>query len=150
MASPAARLANAVPTLVPRSRLHRLMSGRYAIIEFTGRTSGRHYSTPIAYVQDGGRVLLSTDSKWWRYLSGGAPVRLRTRGPDVPGTATPLLDPAASLAVIRQLTDAISSYARMARLASRDGQVPDSEIVRQIQEGRVAIEVTLEQSGPTP
>lgn len=72
------------------------------------------------------------------------------RGRDVPGTATPLLDPAASLAVIRQLTDAISSYARMTRLASRDGQVPDSEIVRQIQEGRVAIEVTLEQSGPTP
>ncbi|CAN5660530.1 hypothetical protein BH24ACT15_BH24ACT15_21450 [soil metagenome] len=67
MASPAPRLANAVPTLVPRSRLHRLMSGRYAIIEFTGRTSVRHYSTPIAYVQDGGRVLLSTDSKWWRY-----------------------------------------------------------------------------------
>ncbi len=74
MASTAARFANTVPMLILRSPVHRLMSGRYAIIEFTGRKSGRRYATPIAYVRDGDRVLLSTDSPWWRNLKGGATV----------------------------------------------------------------------------
>ena len=39
--STVARLLNAVPMLVLHSPAHRLLSGRYAVLEFTGRRSGR-------------------------------------------------------------------------------------------------------------
>ena len=75
-------LKNSVPTLVLRSPLHPLMSGRYALLSFTGRRTGRRYTTPVAYTRDGAdRLLLSTDSPWWRNLAGGAPVSLRLAGP---------------------------------------------------------------------
>jgi deazaflavin-dependent oxidoreductase (nitroreductase family) len=134
---------NLVPSLVLRSPLHRLMSGKYVIIEFTGRSSGRRYATPVAYVQEGSRVLLTTDSRWWRNLRGGAPVRLRLRGRTVEGTAQPVEDPARARAVLRALVDAIPSYAGPAGLRTEGGRVPDAEVDRAVQEGRVAIEVSL-------
>jgi hypothetical protein len=67
------RLKNFFPSLILRSPLHQLMSGKYAIIEFTGRKSGRVYTTPVAYVRDGDRVLLSTDSHWWGRRARGGP-----------------------------------------------------------------------------
>lgn len=80
------RLTNAAPMSVLHSPVHRLMSGRYAVIEFTGRRSGRTYRTPIAYVRDGSRVLLSTDSSWSCNLPDRPEVRLRLRGTRSPGT----------------------------------------------------------------
>jgi len=117
------RLANAVPALVLASPLHRLLSGRYALLEFTGRRTGRLYRTPVAYVRDGERVLLSTDSPWWRNVSDRPEVRLRLRGRDVPG------------------------YRRPAGLAVDDGRVSDEELLRAVTRGgRRSIEITLEDS----
>jgi len=140
-----ARIGNAFPTLILRSPLHGLLSNRYAIIEFTGRRSGRRYATPIAYLRDGDHILLSTDSGWQRNLVGGAQVRLHLRGQTLAGRATALVDPRESEAVIRQLVDAIPSYARLAGLAREDGRVSDAEIARAVnQGGRVGISVVLE------
>ncbi len=140
-----ARIGNAFPALILRSPLHRLMSGRYAILEFTGRRSGRRYATPIAYLRDGNRVLLSTDSGWQHNLAGGAPVHLRLRGRTVAGDATALVDPKASAAVIRRLVDAIPSYARLASLARENGRVNATEVERAVEHGgRVGITVELE------
>lgn len=146
MPSAADRVRNVFPSLILRSPLHPIMSGRYAIIEFTGRKSGRRYATPIAYVRDGDRVLLSTDSPWWRNVAGGAPVRLHLRGRTVPGTATAITDPEEAAAIIRRLLDAIPSYAKPAHLAREDGRVSDAEVARGVAAGRVGIEVVLEGS----
>lgn len=81
------RLINAVPSLVLASPAHGVLSRRYALLEFTGRRSGRTYRTPVAYVREGSRVLLSTDSLWWRNLADRAVVRLRLRGHVVTGSA---------------------------------------------------------------
>ncbi len=140
-----ARVGNAFPNLILRSPLHGLMSGRYAIIEFTGRRSGRRYATPIAYLRDGDRILLSTDSGWQRNLVGGAPVRLQLRGRTLAGQATTMVDHDESKAVIRRLVDAIPSYARLAGMAREGGRVSDAEIARVVdQGGRVGISVALE------
>jgi len=138
-----ARFGNAFPTLILRSPLHGLMSRRYAIIEFTGRKSGRRYTAPVAYLLDGDRILLSTDSGWRRNLVGGAPVQLLLRGRKVAGSGTVLADPVASAAVIRRLVDAIPSYARLAGLARQNGRVSEEEIAGAVQRGRVGITVML-------
>lgn len=139
-------LKNLFPSLILRSPLHPAMSGKYTIIEFTGRKSGRQYATPVAYIREGDRVLLSTDSPWWRNFTDPAPVRLRLRGRTVAGTATAVTDPEAAAAIIRRLVDAIPSYARPAELVKEDGRVSDAEIARGVAEGRVGIEVRLEET----
>jgi deazaflavin-dependent oxidoreductase (nitroreductase family) len=72
-----------------RSPLHGLISRRILLITFTGHKSGRVYTTPTEYVQQGDTVTLFTQKSriWWKNLRGGAPVTLRLRGRDVPGTA---------------------------------------------------------------
>ena len=71
------KLVNTFPTLIMRSPFHAIVSSKYTIIEFTGRKSGRVYRTPVAYLQDGDHVLLSTDSRWYRPL--GCSTRLSPR-----------------------------------------------------------------------
>lgn len=144
MASVADWLRNLFPSMILRSPFHRLMSGRYLILEFAGRKTGRQYATPVAYVRDGDRVLLSTDSPWWRNLAEGAPVRLRLAGQTVDGTGTAVTEPEAAAAIIRQLVDAIPSYAGPAGMAREHGRVSDAEIDRAVSAGRVAIEIDLE------
>jgi deazaflavin-dependent oxidoreductase (nitroreductase family) len=144
MPSTADRLKNLFPTLILRSPFHGILSGRYAIIEFTGRKSGRRYATPIAYVREGDRVLISTDSPWWRNLVGGAPVRLRLRGRTVAGTATAVTDRDEAAAIVRRLVDAIPSYAGPAGMTREAGRVADDEIDRAVARGRIAIRVELE------
>jgi deazaflavin-dependent oxidoreductase (nitroreductase family) len=134
---------NLFPRLILRSPLHVLMSGKYLIIEFTGRKSGKRYTTPVAYVREGDRVYVSTDSPWWRNMSGGAPVKLRLKGRTVEGNATAIPDPERSAEIIRMLVDAIPSYAKPAHLTVEDGRVSDAEVAKAVAEGRVAVEVDL-------
>lgn len=56
------------------------------LITFTGRKSGRQFTTPVRYVRDGEtvRCFTSAENQWWRNLRGGADVTLRTQDRDAP------------------------------------------------------------------
>ena len=138
------KFVNTFPSMIIRSPLHAIMSSKYAIIEFRGRKSGRTYRTPVAYVRDGDRILMSTDSPWYRNVAGGAHVRMVVRGRTVEGTADTVTNADASAAILRKLVDAIPSYSRPAGLAREDGRVSDGEIRRAIAAGRVSIEIRLD------
>jgi deazaflavin-dependent oxidoreductase (nitroreductase family) len=77
------------------------------LLEFTGRTSGRTYRTPVGYVRDGNAIVVVTSPsyRWWRNVVGGAPVRVRVAGSWLDGTARVLLpdDPAYDEAVSLQV-----------------------------------------------
>jgi deazaflavin-dependent oxidoreductase (nitroreductase family) len=75
-----------------RSPLHPLVSGRLALITVTGRRSGREYTFPVGYSQEGDRVTIVVGwperKVWWRNLRGeGAPVRIRIKGEERTGHA---------------------------------------------------------------
>jgi deazaflavin-dependent oxidoreductase (nitroreductase family) len=78
---------NSAMKSVLRSPLHGLVSKTILLITFTGRKSGRSYTTPVSYSQSGGEVLIFTHAGWWKNLSGGAPVSLRIRGRELQGLA---------------------------------------------------------------
>ena len=78
--------------LVLRSPVHRLVSKTVLLITFTGRKSGRTYTTPVDYSQDGDQVTIFTHADWWKNLRGGAPVTLRIRGRDYQGVAEPVAE----------------------------------------------------------
>jgi hypothetical protein len=81
----------AIRTLL-RSPLHPVVSGRLALITVTGRKSGREFTFPVGYRQQGNIVTIVVGwperKLWWRNLRGeGAPVKLRIRGEDRTGHA---------------------------------------------------------------
>ena len=135
------RLTNTMPRLILRSPIHRVMSGKYTIITFRGRTSGRTYTTPVAYAFDGDAVVVSTDSPWWRNLEGGRDVVLRLRNRDVTAVASPVHDRERAQRILRRLVDEIPTYARFAGLERSGSAVPDEVIARAVDGGRVAIEI---------
>ena len=74
-----------------RSPLHRLVSGRLALITFTGRVSGRSYTIPVRYERTDGvleiPVMWPERKRWWRNLREEADVRLRLQGRELAGRA---------------------------------------------------------------
>ncbi len=63
---------------VLRSPLHGMLSNGMMLITITGRKTGRQYTTPVGYYEEGGYlwVLTSRERTWWRNLQGGATVDL--------------------------------------------------------------------------
>lgn len=65
---------------------------RFTIVTYTGRRSGRTFSTPVGYAHDGDTVTIGVqlpDAKtWWRNFTGdGGPIALELDGRDRTGHA---------------------------------------------------------------
>jgi hypothetical protein len=66
------------------------MDSTTLLLTYTGRKSGRAYTFPISYAQNGKRLRLITrrSKTWWKSIAAGAPVNLWLRGEQRPGWAT--------------------------------------------------------------
>lgn len=80
-------LVNRLMNWLLRSPFHRMVSSSILTITFTGRKSGKMYTTPLSYTQQGGQFIVFTHSQWWKNLLGGAPVTIRVQGRDIKGYA---------------------------------------------------------------
>jgi len=62
-----------------RSPLHGLVSKNTMLITFSGRKSGKVYTTPVGYVRNDNDITVFSQrhSSWWRNLRGGASVTVR-------------------------------------------------------------------------
>ncbi|MFN8372040.1 MAG: nitroreductase/quinone reductase family protein [Anaerolineae bacterium] len=78
---------NAMMKSILRSPLHGMVSKSIMLISFSGRKSGKLYTTPIRYIEEEGYVLAFTAERWVQNLRGGAPVTLQLRGKSVQGVA---------------------------------------------------------------
>jgi deazaflavin-dependent oxidoreductase (nitroreductase family) len=78
------RTANPVVRAVLSSPLHPLLSRELALITIIGRRSGRRYTLPVGYRQDGDRVLINVGwperKRWWRNLRHAGQVEMRIQG----------------------------------------------------------------------
>jgi len=84
---PARILANAIATTILRSPWHGMRSNRLLLLTFTGRKSGKEFTTPIRYVQEGETLQMTVVYPWWKNLVGEATVRVLLRGEMRTGTA---------------------------------------------------------------
>lgn len=77
-------IINPIVRFLLRSRIHFFWSRSLMLITFTGRRSGRQFTTPVRYIRDGEtvRCFTSAENQWWRNLRGGAGVMLRIEGRD--------------------------------------------------------------------
>jgi deazaflavin-dependent oxidoreductase (nitroreductase family) len=85
------KIANPFVCMILRSPLHGMMSAVLLLITYRGRKSGKEYTLPVQYVQDGNLIYIipgMPDQKtWWRNLRGGALVQIRLAGKLLSGKA---------------------------------------------------------------
>ena len=88
------KLGNLIMPRLLRSPLHFFVSGQIMLVTFTGRKSGKVYSTPVEYKREGDTLIFFTqrDRVWWKNLQGGATVTIRLRGQDVQGQTETITD----------------------------------------------------------
>jgi deazaflavin-dependent oxidoreductase (nitroreductase family) len=81
------KLYNPIVSWLLRFPLHGLMSGSTMLITFSGRKSGKSYTTPVNYVWDDRTSLVVSPKNrlWWRNLRGGIPVTVRVRAQNLRG-----------------------------------------------------------------
>jgi hypothetical protein len=96
-----------------RSPLHRMASRSVMLITFTGRKSGRTYTTPISYDREGDLVTAFTGARWWRNLEGGAPVTLFIKRQELQGWVLPVAEDKQAVA------DGLQAFLRRVRTDAR-------------------------------
>lgn len=97
---------NPIVRLLLRSPLHGMMSKSLMLITYTGKKSGKEYTLPVTYLEDGKTIYVMPgmpDKKvWWHNIDSNTPVKLTLRGIVVPARAT-RLEPQKDLKFISQI-----------------------------------------------
>jgi hypothetical protein len=141
------QIFNPLATRVLRSPLHSLMSRRLMLVSFRGRKSGRYFTTPISYVQNGETLLLGVGGPWWRNLAGGVPVQVRLRGRTRAGHAEATTDEARVMEAYQTILRRNPTQARfMGITAATDGRPEKQSVAEALQRGAAVVEITLTRS----
>jgi deazaflavin-dependent oxidoreductase (nitroreductase family) len=101
------KIANPIVRLILRSPLHTWLSAALLLLTYHGRKSGREYSLPVQYAQDGNTLYIvpgtPEQKTWWRNLQCGAPVHVTLRGKTFPGNGLFLVQDADREAILKGL-----------------------------------------------
>ena len=107
----AAPLFNApVAAVVTSRRFGGLVNRNIAMLSYTGRRSGRSFSTPVAYRRTGDEITISANlpetKTWWRnFLGDGGPVKLQLDGTERIGHALAKRDTKGRVTIAVRLAD---------------------------------------------
>ena len=86
---------NPVMTGLLRSPIHVIASANLCIFSYRGRRSGKPYSTPLSFMQEGStvRLLSSHNTRWWNnFLDGPTDVEIEIARKTYRGKATTTVD----------------------------------------------------------
>lgn len=133
-------LVNPVVRSIARSPAGR-WTGDLLVLEFTGRRSGRRLSVPVLARRHGDALYALTDAPWALNFTGGAAVRVASRGRRWAATGVLVDDQAEAAAVLR--TAITTSGARHVGLSLPPGWTgTDAELCM------LRRAVRLEETGP--
>lgn len=135
---------NKTMKLVLNSPFHGIVSKTILLITFTGRKSGKRYTTPVSYSQDGDQINIFTHASWWVNLKGGASVTLCIRGREIQGVAEPIVEDkeAITKGLLAHLKR-VPSDARYYNVTFDDRKNPSAEEVKKAAETVVMIPIRL-------
>lgn len=112
------RIGNPLMKFILRSPLHKMASSQIMLITVTGRKTGKRYTTPLNYVEEGDieeggllSVVSHRHRTWWRNLRGGAPVTIYLRGRKRAAMAEVLEEPEAVAIQLYKHLQAVPQYA---------------------------------------
>ena len=135
---------NSMMKFMLQSPFHSSVSQSIMLITFTGRKTGKRYSTPIRYVRTADKVIAFTQEKWWKNLQGGAPVELRLAGQKVRGIPKPVTGENTPLQ--HQLTDFLKYFPSDAKYyavkVDKQGQ-PNPDDVLKAAQNTIMLEIQV-------
>jgi deazaflavin-dependent oxidoreductase (nitroreductase family) len=144
------KIANPFVRFILRSPFYKLMSASVLLITVRGRKSGRTYTLPVNYVQDGKTIYIlpgmPEKKTWWRNLRGGAPVTLTLNGKSVNGSALVLEgQPEAAAEALRLTLKRFPPSARLHNVRlEADGSLNEEDLQKAAQ-SLVVVKVALEE-----
>jgi hypothetical protein len=125
--------------------LHRLVSRNLLLLTYTGRKSGKRYTTPVGYHRHGETFTILTKRfrTWWRNFQPSAPVEVYLEGKAYHGEGHALTD---ASAIIPIFTDSLAKNSMDADIFGVHLDplgVPNSEDIRRIAPNVVVLQITL-------
>ncbi len=141
---PNMKAINPVVRLLLRSPLHVALSDTLLLLTYTGRKSGKRYTIPVAYLQEGDVVTVFTDHAWWKNLRGGASVQLEIKRQRVAGTAECIADDVSATAgQIHALLRAHPGLAKSYHIPLHEDGEPDADALRLVAQHEVMVRIHL-------
>jgi hypothetical protein len=107
----AAPLFNAPVAAIANSRrFGGLVNRNITMLSYTGRRSGRRFSTPVAFRRTGDEITINANlpqtKTWWRnFLGDGGPIALQLNGTERAGHAVATRDNKGRVTIKVRLTD---------------------------------------------
>lgn len=85
---------NTIAIRILRSPLHGWLRHHTLLLSFQGRKSGKTYTIPLRYAQEGDTLLCLTrrGNTWWKNLREDTPVTVDLKGRSLPGIASAVAD----------------------------------------------------------
>jgi deazaflavin-dependent oxidoreductase (nitroreductase family) len=137
-------IVNRTMKFVLRSPMHGIVDKKILLITFTGRKSGKTYTTPVSYSQSDGQVVVFTHADWWKNLRVDVPVMLHIRGRELQGLAEPIVeDKQAVAAGLAEHLRKVRSDAKYYSVTFDDQGNPRSEEVEKAAQTVVMISIQL-------
>lgn len=135
---------NQAMKFVLRSPIHGMVSQTVLLVTFTGRKSGKTYTTPVSYSQHDDQVTIFTHAVWWKNLDSGAQVTLRIRGREFLGLAEPVArdKPAVAAGLAAHLRE-VPSDARWYGVTFDDQGIPRPQEIEKAVQTVVMIHIWL-------
>jgi deazaflavin-dependent oxidoreductase (nitroreductase family) len=138
------RAVNPLVSWLLRSRLHATVSENITLLHFQGRRSGRWYSTPVTYIEDGGALRICTSSPWWKNIRDRPNVRLHLRGREISARARTTSDGGEHVVeTIRDLLTRIPRDAPFYKVRMGNDGRPNMDDVRRAAAETIVIDVEL-------
>jgi len=137
-------IVNRTMKFVLRSPMHGIVDKTVLLITFTGRKSGKTYTTPVSYSQAGDQVTIFTHADWWKNLRGDMSVILHIRGRELQGLAEPIAEDKQAIAVgLAEHLQKVRSDAKYYGVTFDDNGTPRSEEVEKAAQTVVMIPIRL-------
>ena len=129
---------------VLRSPFHGMLSNGMMIITVTGRKTGKIYTTPVGYYEEGGYLWIVTNRErtWWKNLQGGANVGLLLKRKPVQGTADTELDEKCVETRMYEYLRHVPQAAKPMEIRMQDKK-PNAEDIARTAKGRLFVRIKL-------
>lgn len=142
--TPPAYLNRLMRLMLKTPGLQRLVGKSTVLLTFIGRKTGRSITTPISFVREGDRIILSghRTRNWWRNVAQNPEVMIRVAGEDRRGHAS-ILEGDEALSAMALILEAQPPVAKMAGVELDDSGKPSPEDVQAVATYTVLVAVDL-------
>lgn len=135
------RVINPTMRFILRSPLHGLLSDGLALLTFTGRKSGKQFSTPVAYNRlDDKTIMVMTRSGWWKNFSQGEAITVLVKGKKYQGKPEIILDKEAVWGYIMRF---LQEHHNPRKVGIMNAPETDTAAMRKEASDLLAIRITL-------